>query len=138
VYVNELTGTMSWRTVQPGGGGDRSPRARTVSQDAAPIPTHPAAVRAAVGVPVETLTPEQLQHHLARVGALRSSVAADVVAGARVPTAVAARIRSGSTPAAAHALTVERSSTAREVTRRPPSPTAPARMPPTTARGPHR
>ncbi|WP_406332211.1 hypothetical protein [Streptomyces sp. NBC_00203] len=106
VYVNELTGTMSWRTVRPGGTDrDGRPRTRVTAQGAAPVPTHPAAVRSAVSVPVEGLTADQLQHHLARVGALRSHVAADIAAGTRMPRAVAARVRSGSTPAAAHALT---------------------------------
>ncbi|WP_327430895.1 hypothetical protein [Streptomyces sp. NBC_01236] len=128
VYVNELTGTMSWRTVRPGGTGrDGRPRARVTAQGAAPLPTHPAAVRSAVSVPVEALTADQLQHHLARVGALRSHVAADVAAGARMPTSVAARLRSGSTPAAAHALTAERSSAARELPRRPTAPRGPSR-----------
>ncbi|WP_330306653.1 MULTISPECIES: hypothetical protein [unclassified Streptomyces] len=134
VYVNELTGTMSWRTVRPGGTDrDGRPRTRVTAQGAAPLPTHPAAVRSAVNVHVEALTPDQLQHHLARVGALRSHVAADVAAGARMPTSVAARLRSGSTPAAAHALTAEHSSAARELPRRPPSPPAPA-----ASRGPTR
>ncbi|WP_406474478.1 hypothetical protein [Streptomyces sp. NBC_01615] len=136
VYVNELTGTMSWRTVRPGGTDrDGRPRARVTAQGAAPVPTHPAAVRSAVSVPVEALTADQLQHHLARVGALRSHVAADVAAGARMPTSVAARLRSGSTPAAAHALIAERSSAARELPRRSPSPTAAS---PTAPRGPRR
>ncbi|MFC7257675.1 hypothetical protein [Streptomyces lutosisoli] len=134
VYVNELTGTMSWRTVRPGGTDrDGRPRTRVTAQGAAPLPTHPAAVRSAVSVPVEALTPDQLQHHLARVGALRSHVAADVAAGTRMPTSVAARLRSASTPAATHALTAERSSAARELTRRSPSPPAPA-----ASRGPSR
>ncbi|AVH57132.1 hypothetical protein C4B68_16575 [Streptomyces dengpaensis] len=138
MHVNELTGTMSWRTVKPGGAGrsgPHSPRTRAAShagpRGAAPIPTHPAAVRAAVSVRPETLTPDQLHHHLAQVGALRSRVAADVAIAPRLPTAVAARMRSGSTPAAAHALTAERSSAARELTRQAPSmrpaPRAPGR-----------
>ncbi|MEU9214597.1 hypothetical protein AB0D27_43760 [Streptomyces sp. NPDC048415] len=125
VSVNELTGTVSWRTRQPGGADRRGARARAASaagpRGAAPIPTHPAAVRAAVGVPVEGLTGDQLRHHLAQVGALSSRVAADAAVGGRVPTAVAARLRSGSTPAVMHALTTERASTARQLTRRAPA-----------------
>ncbi|WP_369248499.1 hypothetical protein [Streptomyces sp. R41] len=139
LHVNELTGTMSWRTLAAPGGTARSggPRARVTSRGAAPIPTHPAAVRAAVSVPVETLTADQLRHHLAQVGALRSRVAADVALGAHVPTAVAARMRSGSAPAAGHALTVERSSTARELTRRAPGqPTRTTPSPHTPTRPP--
>ncbi|MFI6490709.1 hypothetical protein [Streptomyces sp. NPDC050564] len=130
---------MSWRTLPaPGGTAERgAPRARGASRGAAPIPTHPAAVRAAVSVQVETLTPDQLRHHLAQVGALRSHVAADVALGARVPTAVAARMRSGSAPVAAHALTVERSSTARELARRTPGqPTRTTPSPHTPTRPP--
>lgn len=142
VSINELTGTMSWRTIQPGGGrtgsahdrtrgghpatADRREKAaalraagldpaRVDSRGAAPIPAHPAAVRAAVSVSVETLTPEQLQHHLARVGALRSRVAGDAARGTRMPSTVAARLRSESTPGRVQALTVERASAAREV-----------------------
>ncbi|WP_234441098.1 hypothetical protein [Streptomyces scabiei] len=139
VYVNELTGTMSWRTVeQPMSGGDRrqhrgtgrrAPEAapwnaraaalrsagldpsRVPAQGAAPIPTHPAAVRAALGVDVASLSPEQRQSHLARLGALRSGAAADLAHGTRMPTSVASRLRSTSaTPAHTHALAAERTS----------------------------
>ncbi|MDX3690728.1 hypothetical protein PV726_10420 [Streptomyces europaeiscabiei] len=139
VYVNELTGTMSWRTVeQPMSGGDRRqhqgtgrrpPEAapwnaraaalrsagldpsRAPAQGAAPIPTHPAAVRAALGVDVASLSPEQRQSHLARLGALRSGAAADLAHGTRMPTSVASRLRSTSaTPAHTHALAAERTS----------------------------
>ncbi|WP_328837487.1 hypothetical protein [Streptomyces europaeiscabiei] len=141
VYVNELTGTMSWRTVavaQPMSGGDRrqyrgtgrrAPEAapwnaraaalrsagmdpsRARAQGAAPIPTHPAAVRAALGVDVASLGPEQRQSHLARLGALRSGAAADLAHGTRMPTSVASRLRSTSaTPAHTHALAAERTS----------------------------
>ncbi|MCX4989155.1 MULTISPECIES: hypothetical protein [unclassified Streptomyces] len=139
--VNELTGTMSWRTLQPRGAADRPggtgrgvPRTAGAgpaglrsarSHGAAPIPTHPAVVRAAVSVSVESLTPEQARSHLAAVGALRSRVAADLAVGAHLPTAVAARTRSGSTPAAAHALTTERADAARELIRGAPAPGAP-------------
>ncbi|GGN86377.1 hypothetical protein GCM10011579_078140 [Streptomyces albiflavescens] len=80
VYVNEPTGTMRWRTLAASGGTVQrgGPRARVASRGAAPIPTHSAAVRSAVSVPVETLSPDQLRHHLAQVGALRSRVAADL------------------------------------------------------------
>jgi len=142
--VNELTGIMSWRTLQPRGGAGRPggtgrgvPRTAgggpaglrsARSRGAAPVPTHPAAVRAAVSVPVESLTPEQARSHLARVGALRSRVAADLAVGVHLPGAVAARMRSGSgtTPAAAHALTTERADTARKLIRGAPAPGAPA------------
>ncbi|MFD9466410.1 hypothetical protein [Streptomyces sp. NPDC060027] len=139
--VNELTGTMSWRTLQPRGAADRPggtgrgvPRTAGAgpaglrsarSHGAAPVPRHPAVVRAAVSVSVESLTPEQARSHLAVVGALRSRVAADLAVGAHLPTAVAARMRSGSTPAAAHALTTERADTARELIRGAPAPGAP-------------
>ncbi|MET9902738.1 hypothetical protein [Streptomyces sp. NPDC006446] len=134
--VNELTGTMSWRTLQPRGAADRPggtgrgvPRTAGAgpaglrsarSHGAAPIPTHPAVVRAAVSVSVESLTPEQARTHLAGVGALRSRVAADLAVGAHLPAAVAARMRSGATPAAAHALTTERADAARELIRGAP------------------
>ncbi|MGQ4382580.1 hypothetical protein [Streptomyces sp. SAS_270] len=147
--VNELTGTMSWRTIQPGGSrsGARRDRtaaphssaadrrgkaaalraagldpARVASRGAAPIPAHPAAVRAAVGVSVETLTPGQLQHHLALVGALRSRVAGDAARGTRMPSTVAARLRSESTPGRVQALTVERASAVRELGARSQAP----------------
>ncbi|WP_328506320.1 hypothetical protein [Streptomyces sp. NBC_00391] len=139
VHVNELTGTMSWRTVdhptssgsrrQHEGAGRRVPDAapwnaraaalrsagldpsRAPAQGAAPIPTHPAAVRAALGADVASLSPEQRQSHLARVGALRSGAAADLAHGTRMPTSVASRLRSTSaTPAHAHALAAERTS----------------------------
>jgi hypothetical protein len=147
VTVNELTGTMSWRTIQPGGGGrrdgaydrtagtrshssaspaDRREKAAALraagldpaqvdSRGAAPIPTHPAAVRAAVSVSVETLTPDQLQHHLARVGALRSRLAGDAARGTRMPVRAAAQLRSTATPSRVHALTAERTSAVREL-----------------------
>ncbi|MGW3668915.1 hypothetical protein [Streptomyces sp. NPDC005141] len=139
--VNELTGTMSWRTLQPRGAAGRpgetgrgAPRTAGAgpaglrsarSHGAAPVPTHPAVVRAAVSVSVESLTPEQARSHLAVVGALRSRVAADLAVGAHMPAAVAARMRSGSTPAAAHALTAERADVVRELTRGAPAPGSP-------------
>ena len=142
VSINELTGTMSWRTIQPGGGragsaherkggdhaatADRREKAaalraagldpaRVDARGAAPIPAHPAAVRTAVSVPVETLTPDQLQHHLARVGALHSRLAGDASRGTRMPLSVAAHLRSSATPSRVHALTAERSSVVREL-----------------------
>ncbi|WP_435228642.1 hypothetical protein [Streptomyces sp. Tue6028] len=148
VTVNELTGTMSWRTVTPGGAGKRGrpDRAATPAgpRGAAPIPTPPAAVRAAVDVHVESLGAGELQHHLARVGALRSRVAADVALGGRVPAVVAARMRSVSTPAAGHALTVERADAVRELGRKGPAARAvtpvagPARPPAAPPPGPRR
>ncbi|SPF07216.1 hypothetical protein [Streptomyces sp. MA5143a] len=153
VHVNELTGTMSWRTLgdrtagpAPASGapynghGDPGPRhartrlsrlpgeapwsaraaalrsagldpARASARGAAPIPTHPASVRAALDVDVASLGPERLGAHLARVGALRSAVAADLTRGSRMPTAVASRLRS-TAPSLAHTLTAEHTATA--------------------------
>ncbi|WP_051371623.1 hypothetical protein [Streptomyces sp. 142MFCol3.1] len=146
--VNELTGTMSWRTLTPGGAGRRGRTDRSATpagpRGAAPIPTPPAAVRAAVDVHVESLGAGELQHHLARVGALRSRVAADVALGGRVPAVVAARMRSVSTPAAAHALTAERTDAVRELGRKAPAArlvtpvAAPARPPAAPPPGPRR
>lgn len=154
VYLNELTGTMSWRTIehsmsgrgqrQNQGTGRRTPEAapwsahaaalrsagldpsRAPAKGAAPIPTHPAAVRAAVSVDTASLTPEQQQRHLARLGALRSGVTADLARGTRMPTPVASRLRSTSaTPAHAHALTERHAAGAT----RPPTPGAPVHRP---------
>lgn len=155
VSFNELTGTMSWRTLgQPPRGtrqqhgtdtGALHPRtppeapwsarvaalrsagldpSRAPAKGAAPIPTHPAAVRAALSVDVASLDPEGVRRHLARVGTLRSQVTADLTHGTRVPTAVASRLRSTTaTPAHAHALTAHRATTV--VTRPPTLPTQP-------------
>ncbi|MEV4862343.1 hypothetical protein [Streptomyces ossamyceticus] len=155
VHVNELTGTMSWRTLgdrtarpapasgavydgrgAPGARHARTPLsrlpgearwsvraaalrsagldpARAPARGAAPIPTHPASVRAALSVDVASLGPERLGAHLARVGALRSSVAADLARGSRMPAAVASRIRSTTpTPSHAHTLTAGHTATA--------------------------
>lgn len=155
VHVNELTGTMSWRTLGDraarsarasgaahDGHGDsglrhaRTPRprlsgeapwsvraaalrsagldpARAPARGAAPIPTHPASVRAALSVDVASLGPERVGAHLARIGALRSAVAADLTRGSRMPTAVASRLRSTTpTPSHAHTLTAEHTATA--------------------------
>ncbi|MCL6739397.1 hypothetical protein [Streptomyces neyagawaensis] len=175
VHVNELTGTMSWRTLDdraarparasgaaaydghgtPGPRHTRTPRprlsgeapwsvraaalrsagldpARAPARGAAPIPTHPAAVRAALGVDVASLGPERLGAHLARIGALRSAVAADLTRGARMPTAVASRLRT-TTPSHAHTLTAEHTATAtrRAATTRTATPHT-ASMPRTT------
>ncbi|MFJ7049984.1 hypothetical protein ACIQVC_42250 [Streptomyces sp. NPDC101112] len=170
VHVNELTGTMSWRTLSDrtarpayasgapydGHGASGPPHARTPrfrvpgeapwsvraaalrsagldparapARGAAPIPTHPASVRAALSVDVASLGPERLGAHLARIGALRSAVAADLARGSRMPTAVASRLRS-TTPSLAHTLTAEHTVTAtrRAATTRTATPrTAPA------------
>ncbi|MEU8793828.1 hypothetical protein [Streptomyces sp. NPDC048643] len=143
-----MTGTMSWRTVQPpvsdpsGRPGGRNARSRTAaatgsrtpnSEGAAPIPTNPADVRAAVNVSVASLTPERLRRHLAVVAALRSHVATDLAVGGKLPPTVAAHLRSGPTPAAAHALNEERVETTREMTRRPPAARQTAAPAPTRA-----
>lgn len=78
--------------------------ARARGRGAAPIPTHPAAVRAVAATPVAALPPEQLQGHLARVGRLRSQIAGDAARGAGMPVAVAARVRSVPVPGQVHAL----------------------------------
>ncbi|MFD9587493.1 hypothetical protein ACFWBM_22705 [Streptomyces sp. NPDC059980] len=135
VSVNELTGMMSWRTVpspasdpsgRPGDGNAHSrpsaPGSRTPNvQGAAPIPTNPADVRAAVNVSVASLPPEQLRRHLAVVAALRSHVATDLAVGGKLPPTVASHLRLGPAPAAARALNEERVETTREMTRRPPA-----------------
>jgi hypothetical protein len=149
VSFNEFTGTMSWRTLgQPAYGtglhhrtkGAPHPRtpeeapwraraaalrsagldpSRAPANGAAPIPTHPAVVQAALGVDVAALTPEQRQRHLARIGTLRSAVTADLAHGTGMPTVVASRLRSTTaTPAHAHALTAHRDTT---VGSRPPA-----------------
>ncbi|MFG2312400.1 hypothetical protein ACGFS9_27580 [Streptomyces sp. NPDC048566] len=149
VSVNELTGMMSWRTVRPpaAGAGNRpgaGPRRdRTApappgvrpatSEGAAPLPTNPADVRAAVNVSVASLPPEHLRRHLAVVAVLRSHVKADLALGARLPRSVAAPLRAAATPASVHALGEERADTTRELGRRSaaarpvPQVTAPAR-----------
>ncbi|ULR52768.1 hypothetical protein [Streptomyces deccanensis] len=136
VTVNELTGTMSWRTLDrsapASGAGDGNPRtphrrmpghtapwsaraaalrsagldpSRAPGQDAAPIATHPAAVRAALSTDVAALTPEARRSHLARLGALRSEAVAGLAESTRMPTAVAARLRSTTaTPTHTHVL----------------------------------
>lgn len=147
VSVNELTGTMSWRTVQPpvsdpsARPGDRNARNRTAasgsrmpnSEGAAPVPTNPADVRAAVNVSVASLPPEQLRRHLAVVAVLRSHVAADLAVGGKLPPTVAAYLRTGPTPAAAHALNEERVETTGELTRRSPAARRTAAPAPTRA-----
>ncbi|MDX3512906.1 hypothetical protein PV755_28985 [Streptomyces caniscabiei] len=128
VTVNELTGTVSWRTraaaLRSAGLGP----SHATEEGAAPIPTHPAVVRAALGVDVGALTPERLGGQLARLGALRSAVAADLVHGTGLPTSVASRLRStAATPAHTHALTTRHTAAA---THRPPAPaSAPGRRP---------
>ncbi|MFM9582735.1 hypothetical protein [Streptomyces caniscabiei] len=120
VTVNELTGTVSWRTRaaalrSAGLGASHAPE-----EGAAPIPTHPAVVRAALGVDVGALTPERLGGQPARLGALRSAVAADLGRGTGLPTSVAARLRStAATPAHTHALATRHTAAA---THRPPTP----------------
>ncbi|WP_215448485.1 hypothetical protein [Streptomyces sp. ATCC 21386] len=155
VAVNELTGTLSWRTLDrptqappaqhgaPGPPHRRTPAPQTVApwsariaalrsagldpsrtpvRGAAPIPTHPGAVRAALSVDVGALVPERRTSRSARLGALRSAVAADLAHGAGMPTSVASRLRSTTaTPAHTHALAARRTSA---VTR--PSTPAPA------------
>ncbi|MFD6922100.1 hypothetical protein ACFV99_18050 [Streptomyces sp. NPDC059944] len=147
VSVNELTGTMSWRTVQPpvsdpsARPGDRNARNRTAapgsrmpnSEGAAPVPTNPADVRAAVNVSVASLPPEQLRRHLAVVAVLRSHVAADLAVAGKLPPTVAAHLRTGPTPAAAHALNEERVETTGELTRRSPAARRTAAPAPTRA-----
>lgn len=132
-YVNELSGVVSWRTVRPARfrapraatGGDAGlpegrvlaarPQAaalrsagldprRVPARGAAPVPTHPATVQAVAHVPLESLPPDLQRAHLARVGMLRSQVVGDVSRGARMPSAVAARLRSVVSPAHVHAL----------------------------------
>ncbi|WP_200300673.1 hypothetical protein [Streptomyces adelaidensis] len=109
---------------------------RGPAKGAAPIPTHPAAVRAAVGVDLASLTPEQRQRHLAGLGALRSGGTADPARGTRTPTAVASRLRSTSatpvhthththTHTHAHAHAAERAASAITRTRAPGVPQGP-------------
>ncbi|MFF2025447.1 hypothetical protein ACFVW2_27050 [Streptomyces sp. NPDC058171] len=134
VTVNPLNGTVSWRTVSPGGpGSERDGRGRDDDRErpagtsagrptaaalraagldpsrvsdrgAAPVPAPPAAVRAVVGRSVEGLPPEQRQAELARVGLLRSQLVGDLSHGARMPSSVAARLRSTTSPAGVHQL----------------------------------
>ncbi|MER6353216.1 hypothetical protein ABT186_15565 [Streptomyces sp. NPDC001634] len=145
VNVNELTGTVSWRTIRPGTpigtrgrgkGADaqrserpdatlsRRPQAAALrsagldpagsrARGAAPIPTHPAAVRAAVSTPVDSLSPDQMNSLLARIGKLRSQLAGDLGRGARMPSAVAARLRSAASPANVHALSAAHAASVR-------------------------
>ncbi|MDX2999804.1 hypothetical protein, partial [Streptomyces scabiei] len=168
VTFNELTGTMSWRTLDraaPASGGAQDSTARTPgiahrrtpgtapwsaraaalrsagvdpsrapAMGAAPIPTHPAAVRSALSVDVAALTPEAGRSHLARLGALRSEAAAGLAHGAGMPTAVASRLRSTSaTPAHTHALTAHHTSAAIRppavAPTRPRTPDAPTHRP---------
>lgn len=160
VTVNELTGTVSWRTLArptrapaaqdgtPGTvGAPGTPHRRTTATEpeaaapssaraaafrsagldpsrapakgAAPIPTHPGAVRAVLSADVGALTPERGSSRLARLGALRSAVAADLARGAGMPTSVASRLRSTTaTPAHTHALTARHTA----AVTRPPTP----------------
>ncbi|MDX3524681.1 hypothetical protein [Streptomyces scabiei] len=161
VTLNELTGTMSWRTLDraaPASGAlDGTPRtpfrrapgtapwsaraaalrsagadpSRAPATGAAPIPTHPAAVRSALSVDVAALTPEAGRSHLARLGALRSEAAAGLAHGTGMP---ASRLRSSSaTPAHTHALTARHASAATRppgsAPARPRTPDAPAHRP---------
>ncbi|MFD1660997.1 hypothetical protein ACFSL4_23015 [Streptomyces caeni] len=143
--VNELTGTVSWRTLgqrTPAGTRGRGTRtdaqrgerpdttpvrreraaalrsagldpARARARGAAPIPTHPAAVQAAVSTPVESLPPDRLNGHLARIAVLRSELAGDLGRGTRMPSAVAARLRSAASPADVHALSAAHAASVR-------------------------
>ncbi|MFM9807651.1 hypothetical protein ACKI1J_07985 [Streptomyces scabiei] len=164
VTFNELTGTMSWRTLDgaaPASGardgtGRTSHRrapgtapwsaraaalrsagvdpSRAPATGAAPIPTHPAAVRSALSVDVAALTPEAGRSHLARLGALRSEAAAGLAHGAGMPAAVASRLRSTSaTPAHTHALAARHTSAATRppaaASARPRTADAPAHRP---------
>ncbi|MFD7551841.1 hypothetical protein ACFV0R_13075 [Streptomyces sp. NPDC059578] len=134
VTVNPLNGTVSWRTVSPGRpGSERGGRGRDDSrerpaetsagrptaaalraagldpnrvpdQGAAPVPARPAAVRAVVGRGAEGLSPEQRSTELARVGLLRSRLVGDLSHGARMPSSVAARLRSTASPVGVHRL----------------------------------
>jgi hypothetical protein len=144
VNINELNGTVSWRTLRSGtpvgtrgrpkdeGAQRGQPEpvpsrreqaaalrsagvdpARARARGAAPIPTHPAAVRDAVSTPLESLSPDQLQSHLARIGMLRSQLAGDVSRGTRMPSAVAARLRSAASPGNVHALSAAHAASAR-------------------------
>ncbi|WP_327744827.1 hypothetical protein OHO28_31320 [Streptomyces europaeiscabiei] len=166
VTFNELTGTMSWRALdrsaRVSGAQDGDPRtphrrtseaapwnacaaalrsagldpSRAPAQGAAPTPTHPAAVRAALGVDVASLSPEQRQSHLARLAALRSAAAADLAHGTRMPTSAASRLRSTSaTPAHTHALAAERTSAVTR-TRTPAVPQGQGQRPPGPGPGP--
>ncbi|MDX2601447.1 hypothetical protein PV330_15620 [Streptomyces caniscabiei] len=128
VTVNELTGTVSWRTRAAGLRSAGLGVSHASEEGAAPIPTHPAVVRAALGVDVGALTPERRGGQLARLGALRSAVAADLGHGTGLPTAVASRLRStAATPAHTHALTTRHTAAA---THRPPTPaSAPGHRP---------
>ncbi|MEV5435318.1 hypothetical protein AB0K80_04690 [Streptomyces sp. NPDC052682] len=155
VSVNELTGTVSWRTIRPeapvgarGRSRSETPYAVTPSRreqaaalrsagldparararGAAPIMTHPAAVRTAASTPAEALPPEQLHRHLARVGALRSQLAGDLARGTRMPSAVAARLRSAATPGRVHALSAQHAQSVR-ASGRQVLPAAPGRSP---------
>ncbi|QYX78128.1 hypothetical protein [Streptomyces akebiae] len=160
VTVNELTGTVSWRTLvrptraptaqdgtpgtvgasgtphrrttatEPGAAAPFSARAaafrsagldpsRAPAKGAAPIPTHPGAVRAALSADVGALTPERGSSRPARLGALRSAVAADLARGAGMPTSVASRLRSTTaTPAHTHVLAARHTA----AVTRPPTP----------------
>ncbi|MFG2882162.1 hypothetical protein ACGFYV_07520 [Streptomyces sp. NPDC048297] len=161
VTVNEFNGTVSWRVLSParlnppgrGRAGDSRARPRTSeapttraraaalraagldpnapAKGAAPIPTHPASVRAAVAASATaSLSPEQLQAHLARVGMLRSQLAGDFSRAARMPSAVAARLRTVPSSAQLHAVTTAQSA----LSSRPAAP-RPGASP---AAGPHR
>ncbi|MEV5988668.1 hypothetical protein AB0L85_27280 [Streptomyces sp. NPDC052051] len=145
VSVNALNGTMSWRTIKPGAAsgkhehptGERRDAtltaraqaaafrsagldpARARARGAAPVPTDPATVRAALSAPVESLSPDQLNSYMARVGALRSQVAGDLGRGAHMPKAAAARLRSAAvSPGGVHDLTAAHTASAHMVGQR--------------------
>lgn len=92
--------------------------ARAGGRGAAPIPLHPATVRAAVSTPVESASPDRLHSRLARIGMLRSELAADLGRGTRTPSAVAARLRSAASPGTVHALSAAHAVSERAAGRR--------------------
>ncbi|WP_217245543.1 hypothetical protein [Streptomyces sp. AC602_WCS936] len=86
----------------------------TPVEGAAPIPVPPAAVRAVADAPADTFTADRRGGHLARTALLRSRIQGDLSGVARMPSAVAARLRTTTVPAHLGAL-----SAARATVRRP-------------------
>ncbi|MFD5555402.1 hypothetical protein ACFWIA_16380 [Streptomyces sp. NPDC127068] len=105
--VNPLNGRLSWRAGRPTAAALRAAGLdpnRVPDQGAAPVPARPTAVRAVVGRSPEGLSPEERRADLARVGLLRSQLVGDLSHGARMPSSVAARLRSTASPAGVHRL----------------------------------
>ncbi|MGI5470452.1 hypothetical protein [Streptomyces sp. CA-132043] len=154
LYVNEYSGTVTWRTrmtpaekrhraaERPGASRQVSAEDRKRAQAAAlrsvgldpkrskgtgavPIPAHPGTVLAAAHTSVAGMTPEQLNSHAARVSALRSQLQGDTARAGRMPTSSAARLRSGLDAARVHSLRVEGASSARELAQRHQQPRHP-------------